>query len=450
MPESILEKALEFLGRATPAKVAPEAPEPKQLRRTKKYELITPEPEEDPLLQANRELAREFPGLIFEDDQVDRVVEWICAQETVAVDIETYGSGQRKEERTKKALSFVKGTIRLIQLSSGKETFTLDAALLERDSVARILRQLKGKALYLHNAIFDLPRILHTFGIDLLEEDVRDTMVLSRLLRAGQWERVLGKDGGVATVVKKHNIKDVLMRELGVSIAKETDHRWEKPLTDDRLLYAAEDVEHLERLYYDLLGKVEKEGLLPAYDLLRKVYPLYMRQQARGVPFDSVLYKKMRGRLHEKLEILLDQLVEHAPEHPESGAREPGQWVWRNNRKPEEVEGRNGALRALAMAGTPLPNLKKPTRLSYLKKYKGASLLGALDQYLKHADLESDTRRWLDLYYEDGRLYPNVRFFSQVTGRSAYSGPALQNITKSLDLPGMESSSFRDCVQAPA
>ena len=81
--------------------------------------------------------------------------------------------------------------------------------------MARVLRELHGKALYLHNAIFDLPRILRTFGVDLLEEDVRDTMVLSRILRAGQWEYVAAKNGGTATVEKKHNIRDVLVREIG-------------------------------------------------------------------------------------------------------------------------------------------------------------------------------------------------------------------------------------------
>jgi DNA polymerase-1 len=440
MSNKVLEKARLFLSQKQVSD--PPAPGTFGERINTNY---LPKTEGVSLLGANQRLVKAFPNLIFNDHDLSRVVEWLRTQEGVSLDIETYGTGRRKEERSKKALSFVQGTIRLIQLSAGGVTFTLDCAFLSTDAVAGLLGALEGKPLYLHNAIFDLPRLLRTFGVDLLEEDVRDTMVLSRLLRAGQWEYVLAKNGGTVTVVKRHNIKDVLVREIGVSIAKETDHRWEKPLTEERLLYASEDVEHLERLYHDLLGKVEKEGLLPAYELLRKVYPTYMRQQARGVPFDAARYEEMRGRLQEKLEILDTQLREHAPEHPD----EEGQWVWRNFNKPEDSKGRNGALRALALAGTPLPNLRKPTRLSMLKKYENTPFLEALNQYLKYADLESDTRDWLDLYYEDGRLYPNVRFFSQVTGRSAYSGPALQNITKELDLPGMEKSSFRDCVRAP-
>jgi DNA polymerase I-like protein with 3'-5' exonuclease and polymerase domains len=453
MPDSILKKALEFLGEV-PVEVTPsseeEAPKNGEYKGTNKYELITSEGD---LLHADQQLCSTFPNLIFQDSQADRVIFWIRAQDSISLDIETHGQAKWKEQCKKEALSFVRGTIRLVQLSSGDETYTLDAALLPEHTVARVLRELHGKPLYLHNAIFDLPRLLRTFGVDLLGEDIRDSMVLSRLYQAGQWEYIASKakPGITATVNLKHNIRDVLSREIGVEISKETGHRWNQPLTEARMRYASDDVEQLKPLYHDLLAKVEKDGMLDAYRLIQKVYPTYMRQQARGVPFDAELYEKMRARLKEKLEILDAQLWEHAPEHPD----EEGRWVWRNNRKPEEVEGRNGALRALALAGTPLNNLRKSTRLAFLKKNKAsakakpAPLLEALDQYLKHADLEGDTRGWLDLYYEDGRLYPNVRFFSQVTGRSAYSGPALQNIAKTLDLPGMENLSFRDCVQAP-
>jgi DNA polymerase-1 len=444
MSNKVLEKARLFLSQ----KQVSDPPAPGTfglLKNTKEL----PKTEGLSLLGANQRLTETFPNLIFEDDDLDRVAEGLRTQEGVSLDIETHGYSRKKEDHKKEALSFVRGTIRLVQLSAGGTTFTLDCALLSIDAVAGLLRALEGKHLYLHNAIFDLPRLLRTFGVDLLEEDVRDTMVLSRLLRAGQWEYEQAKDGGNFTVVKKHNIKDVLARETGVSIAKETDHRWEKPLTADRLLYAVEDVEHLERLYHDLLGKVEKEGFGPAYELLRKVYPTYMRQQARGVPFDAELYERMRASLEEKLEILDTQLREHAPEHPNDHPDEGGRWVWGNNRKPEVKEGRNGALRALALAGTPLKDLRKPTRLNMLKKYESAPFLETLDQYLRHANLEGDTRDWLELYYEDGRLYMNVKFFSQVTGRSAYSGPALQNIAKDLDLPGREGTSFRDCIRAP-
>jgi DNA polymerase-1 len=448
--ESILNKALEFLGEVTTPPAVEEIPKKPQLKVTKKHEKTTPPAaEEDSLLTASRQLKENSPNLIFEERELGRVASWIRAQGGVCLDIETYGASSQQEEHKKEALSFVRGTIRLIQLSAGGETYTLDAALLTREGVARTLRELRGKALYLHNAIFDLPRIKRAYQVDLIDEDVRDTMVLSRLLRAGQWEYVAAKNGGTATANLKHNIRDVLIREIGVAIPKETDHRWDEPLTADRLRYASDDVEHLIPLYHDLLEKVKKDGMLDAYRLIQKVYPLYMRQQVRGVPFDAGLYNELRRKLQEKLEVLDAQLREHAPEHPE-GER----WVWRNHNKPDAVDsygnhiGRKGALKALAMAGTPLPDLRKHTRLAYLKKNSGALLLKALDQYLKFSDMESNTRGWLDLYYEDGRLYPNVKFFSQVTGRSAYSGPALQNIAKAGGVEGFKDSTFRSCIRA--
>jgi DNA polymerase I len=472
MTDSILNKALQFLGEPTvetpsthveTVRVSEEKsllqatkeyeliddesvdpPKKKPLQATKKYELIDEE-DETPLLRANLELEEAFPNLIFRDADLGRVADWLETVDGVALDTETYGYSRRKEDRKKEALSFVVGKIRLVQLSAGGTSFILDAALLSNDAVAGVLEMLRDRPIYLHNAIFDLPRVLKAFGINLIDEDVRDTMILSRILRAGQWELKTKEDGSVYSSDKRHNIQDVLFRELGVKINKETDHRWERPLTEGNIRYASEDVEHLEPLYHDLLAKVENGGLLPAYSTIKKVYPVYMRQQARGVPFDAGLYTEMYNKLEEALEVLETRLREHAPEHPD----EDGEWVWRNYNKPENKSGRNGILRALALAGTPLPNTQKNTRLVYIRKYEGPPFLTALDQYLKYADLAGNTRGWLDLYYEGGRLYPNVQFFSQVTGRSAYQGPPLQNFMKDIDLPGMEKKSFRDCIRAP-
>src|SRR5215208_1641303 len=339
MTDSILNKALEFLGQAeaTSSSTPTAEPETEQLTPTHHYAEIAeetaveevderPGPElpvgeagaGDPLLRANQELASEFPTLIFREDQVDRVVEWARIQTDISLDIETHGSACRKEDFKKEALSFVRGEIRLVQLCAGGKTYTLDAKLLGPENVAGVLRELRGKALFLHNAIFDLPRILRTFRVDLLKEDVRDTMALSRLLRAGQWEYVAAKNGGTVAVEKKHNIRDVLVREIGEEIDKETDHRWDQPLTEERLRYASDDVKHLQRLYHDLLEKVKKDGMLDAYKLIHKVYPLYMRQQVRGVPFDAELYEEMRSRLQKKVGILETQLREHAPITPKA------------------------------------------------------------------------------------------------------------------------------------
>jgi hypothetical protein len=158
VPDSILNKALEFLGQPLeenlsgtkkheftpppPTAFVPAAPVPeKGVRRTKKHEK-TPKTGEGDLLQANLDLRESFPNLIFEDDQVERVVLWARTRENVALDIETHGTARRKEDYKKQALSFVRGTVRLLQFSDGETTFTLDAALLSAEAVASVLREL--------------------------------------------------------------------------------------------------------------------------------------------------------------------------------------------------------------------------------------------------------------------------------------------------------------------
>ena len=72
--DSILDKALEFLGRLPTTPETREVPvavvqEREVLTPTRKYEVIT---EEDPLLAANKALKEAFPNLIFEEEDLER------------------------------------------------------------------------------------------------------------------------------------------------------------------------------------------------------------------------------------------------------------------------------------------------------------------------------------------------------------------------------------------
>jgi len=401
---------------------------------------------ENDFLKANEELA-EHHSLVYQDGDVSRVRAWLKTVSGVAVDIETYSTAKTKALRKKEALSFVKSEIRLVQLSSGDETYFLDTKFLSPGAVAQVLEKLKGKALYCHNGIFDLPHIKRHFGVDLLGEEIRDTMVLSRLARAGEWTDDK-KSWKNRTLPFRHDIRSVLIQECVAEIHNETDHRWDEPLNEQRLLYARDDVQYLPELYTRLMELIDERALAEGYDLYKRVFPIYLRMQYRGVPFDRELFEEFSRKLDAKIEETLSRVEEHAPVHPDGNG-----WSWRNNQPVNEEDpshgpGRNGAQRALLEAGISLKNLKKHTRLEYLKSYRGeAPLVEALHEYLRYADLKSDCKDWLSYHYEDGRLYPNVKPFSQETGRSAYSDPALQNIPKERDEElGV---SLRDCIRAP-
>ena len=405
----------------------------------------THEASSEDYLDANAALA-ETHNLIYRDEDLDAVVRWLATCEEVAVDIETYGTAKTKDIHKKEALSFVRGRVRLIQLCSGDETYLLDAMFLSRDALARVLEELRGKPLYCHNGIFDIPRLKRLCGVDLAGEDVRDTMVLSRLVRNGRWEWKGKEGGGIYPAPYRHNIGDILARELGIEIPNEVDHRWGEPLNEDRIRYAVDDVRHLKELYGKLLEYVEEDGLQEGLDLIRSVYPAYMGMQARGVPFDKKLFEDLQKQLKNRVGELFAELEEHAPEHPE-GLK----WSWRNLQKVDENDpsmgsGKTGALRALSLVGVVLPDMKKHTRIGYLRDHK-APLLKYIHEYLKYATLQSNTQDWVKYSYEDGRIYPNVKFFSQETGRTAYELPPLQNFPKDdEDISLM--ASFRDCIRA--
>lgn len=174
-----------------------------------------------------------------------------------------------------------------------------------------------------------------------------------------------------------------------------------------------------------------------------------MRMQYRGVPFDKELFEKLQKELRQRIAACVSELEKHAPEHPEGNA-----WSWGNNQPINEDDpavgsGRNGIKRALALKGIELPNLKKSTRVEFLaSNRKKEPLFEALHRYLIYRKLHNDSKDWIKLHYEGGRLYPGVKFYSQVTGRSAFEKPALQNIPKKDGGIDLEFS-LRDCIRTP-
>jgi DNA polymerase I-like protein with 3'-5' exonuclease and polymerase domains len=297
------------------------------------------------------------------------------------------------------------------------------AALLRPETVATVLEALRGKTLILHGAVFDLPRLKRHYGVDLMDEDLADTVVLSRLARSGE----LDTNGKPA----EHSLGAVLKREGVAKISKDTDHEWHEPLTEDRIRYAIDDVRYLWALRDALMAVVEERDQARGLELFMPAYREYMCMQYRGVPLDLDRFNSLLEKFRMRAQSALSRVEELAPEHPESGT-----WSWGNKLKPDATDargnnvGRNGALRALELAGIKMNSLKKEARTEYLRKHKDAALLEALDAYYKYCDLHSDAKGWLDYSVENGRLYPNINPFSQVTGRSAYSDPALQNTPK--------------------
>src|SRR5215211_6890545 len=196
-------------------------------------------PEEEEELRS--QLAATF-NYAYTEEGAKRCLEWVRLASEMALDIETYGKLKRD------GLLYTKGRIRLISLHYGGQSWFIDCDQLAGELVVPILEEIKDKPKYLHNSLFDIPRLYRRFGV-LLDQSVHDTVLASRVARAGEWERNKGK-----VLQKSHSLDDCLERELGIEILKDRKLKWSGPLQEEHLEYATDDVAHLKELYETLKG----------------------------------------------------------------------------------------------------------------------------------------------------------------------------------------------------
>ena len=394
----------------------------KGVKKSRKKELT---PEEEVAHYA--ELAEEFPEYVHTAERARGVLEWAARIPEVSLDIETYGRLKRD------GLLYTRCRVRLLLLHHDGTSFFLDCDRVPDDLTREILFAILDKPKYLHNALFDIPRLNRRFGV-LLDQNIHDTLIASRVARAGEWERKKGK-----VIQISHGLDDVLTREIGVEIPKDTRLKWGGFITEEHLRYAWDDISHLKDLHNALMGVLEENGVKDRYDAVSARLSDFIGAVIRGVPLDAERLQRVLDSLESEMEDLRARLVELAPDHPEGEA-----WVWGNTSKEitSDGKGRNGALRALSLVGVETSDLQDQTLLDHRE---GHELVRVLYDYRKKANTLSRYRKWIPDFYdaETGRLYPQPKVAAAVTGRVLYSDPNAQGIDKK------KTDEFRRCVRAP-
>jgi ribonuclease D len=208
-------------------------------------------------------------------------------------------------------LLYTKGTIRLIQLHHGDTTWFIDCDAVEDGLVAAILKELEDKPKYFHNALFNVPRLHRRFGV-LLKEHVHDTMIASRVARAGEWTTKNHK------VVKiEHSLEECLKRERGITLSKDRKLKWDTRLTREHLEYARDDVVLLKVLYETLLEVLKERRVEERYAVIVSTLPVFIEATVRGVPLDAQRLETALEEIEKEKVHLKSRLDELAPEHPE-------------------------------------------------------------------------------------------------------------------------------------
>jgi DNA polymerase I len=359
----------------------------------------------------------------YTEEGAKRCLEWVKSAPEVALDIETYGKLKRD------GLLYTKGRVRLISLHCGGQSWFIDCDQVAGELVVPILEEIKVKPKYLHNSLFDIPRLYRGFGV-LLETKIYDTVIASRVARAGEWEKKKFK-----VIQKAHGLEDCLERELGIEIPKDRKLKWGGSLQEEHLQYATDDVAHLKELYDALQGVLREHGVKEPYEAVSSRLPDFIGAAVRGVPLDTATLQPALDALEREKADLESRLNELAPEHPEGL-----EWVWGNTSKETSPDGkgRNGALRALSLIGVELSDLQDQTLLDHREEHV---LVHTLYLYRKKANTLSRYSRWIADFYEEGRMYPQPKVAAAVTGRVLYSDPNAQGIDKRTD-------EFRRCIRA--
>jgi len=360
----------------------------------------------------------------YTEEGAKRCLEWVKSAPEMALDIETYGRVKRD------AVLYTKCSVRLISLHYGGEWWFIDCNHVPNELVVPILEELQDKPKYLHNALFDIPRLYRKFGV-LLNQNVHDTILASRVARAGEWERNKDK-----VLQKSHGLDECLQRELGIQIPKDRKLKWGGPLQEEHLQYAADDVAHLKELYTALKEVLREHGVVERYEAISSRLPDFIAAAVRGVPLDTGTLQPALDALEREKADLESRLNELAPDHPEGL-----EWVWGNTSKETSPEGksRSGPLRALSLVGVELSDLQDQTLLDHREDLE---LVHTLYLYRKKASTLSRYSRWIPDFYEDGRMYPQPKVAAAVTGRVLYSDPNAQGIDKK------KTDEFRRCVRA--
>jgi hypothetical protein len=361
-----------------PRKSGDDEEKPKKNRKPKS-------PEEEEELRSR--LAATF-NYAYTEEGARTCLEWVRSAPEMALDIETYG------KLKKDGLLYTKGRTRLISLHYGGESWFIDCDQVAGELVVPILEEIKDKPKYLHNSLFDIPRLYRRFGV-LLDQNVHDTVLASRVARAGEWEKKNYK-----VIQKAHGLHDCLQRELGIEIPKDTKLKWGGPLQEEHLEYAKDDVAHLKNLYEVLQEVLREHGVKERYEAISSRLPDFIAAAVRGVPLDTSTLQPTLDALEREKADLEGRLNELAPEHPEGL-----EWAWGNTSKETSPEGRgrNGALRALSVLGIELSNLQDQTLLDHREEHE---LVHILYLYRKKANTLSRYSRWIADFYEEGRMYP--------------------------------------------
>lgn len=354
-----------------------------------------------------------FPSDNMVTATIEDALEYFRSHETVQLDTETSG------------LDFLTDRILLVQLGDKNNQFVINAEcdflrfkpLLESRNVLKIL----------HNAKFDY-KFLRRKGITL--ENVYDTMLVEQILNTGRESVSFGLSMVVSKYIGTNLDKDIRETFIGHSGV----------ITDQQIIYSANDVVHLEDIMQKQMEKVKELKLKNVVSLENQAVLAFGDIEYNGMGIDRQSWLKNAEKVLadvREMELKLDHMV---VEDPVFGFK--GTYYQPDLFKPQEEIRRtqvnwNSSSQVLDVLRKVVPSLESVGKeVLYPVRRKHPLIVTYLDYKKKQKLYNSYGPAFLDLVHSDGRVHPDFRQILN-TGRVSCNNPNMQQIPSTND--------FRNC-----
>jgi DNA polymerase I len=322
----------------------------------------------------------------------------IEAAASVALDIETYGTGK------KDALNPWRGDIRLLSLAvPGSDPWLIDlqSTGYELGALGEILESVEIIA---HNAKFDLLWLAKKCAIRPTR--LFCTLTAARLLSAGT------KPG--------NNLDQCLQRYLGIAPGTDlaTSDWGGMLLTPDQFAYAARDVAHLHRLKEKLAHEINHAGLDQVCALEMALCPEVVAMECAGIAVDAAMLQQMRD--------VAQEMASGAAGRVRDLLKSPAL----NPSSPDQLKS------ALNRQGIAVPN----TSEAVIKAADEGKIIPAILEMRASEKVAQQAQSLLACIENDGRIHGRFEPTGTDTGRFASKSPNLQNVAR---------GELRECFVAP-
>ncbi len=327
----------------------------------------------------------------------------LAGAERVGLDIEATG------------LSPLDARMRLLQLSSGEETFVVD--VFGVGDLGPLRDVLEGGPLkVLHNAKYDYSFLLAQHGIRL--SPLFDTMLAAQLLDGGEQ----GPSYSLEAVAERY------LQEKVDKTARRED--WSGDLSREQLEYAARDARILLPLQERLQELLDREGLVPVSRIEFGVVPAIAEMELAGIKLDVERWRELGRVVRRRRDEAARRLEAHFPE-PEGVLPLEGLGPRLNLNSPQQI------MEAFRSIGIELPDTRMWTLMTVDHP--------AARDLLEYRELQKKLGTYLETYEgfihpRTGRIHASFLQCRVPTGRLACTNPNVQQIP--------HEEEFRSCFVA--